>query len=103
MYAVIKTGGKQYKVAEGEVILVEKLLGEAGEEITLDQVLLVKNGEETQIGRPLVENATVKATIRNQVKGPKIIVLHKKRRKSFRKKTGHRQPYTELQITGIQA
>ncbi len=102
MYAVIKTGGKQYKVTEGEVIRVEKLNGESGDEVIFDKVLMVSTGEEFNIGSPLVESVTVKAEIVEQTKGPKIIIMHKKRRKSHRVKTGHRQPYTDLRITGIE-
>lgn len=103
MYAVIKTGGKQYKVIEGEVIRVEKLAGDSGEEIVLDRVLMVNTGDDIKIGTPMLDNAKVKAQILDQGKDRKIIVLHKKRRKGYRKKTGHRQPYTELKITGIEA
>jgi len=102
MYAIVKTGGKQYKVAEGEVIQVEKLIGESGDEIVLDQVMMVTSGEDFKVGCPLVENAKVTAKIVDQTLGKKIIVLHKRRRKSSRKKTGHRQPYTMLEITGIE-
>lgn len=102
MYAIVKTGGKQYKVAEGEVLEVEKLNGESGDEVIFDQVLMVKNDDDVKIGRPLVENAKVTAKIVAQTKGKKIIVLHKRRRKSSSKKTGHRQPYTKLEITGIE-
>ena len=102
MYAVIKTGGKQYKVAEGEVVRVEKLDGDAGEELTLSDVLMVKNGDAYEIGRPLLENAKVKAEIVCQGRGKKITILHKRRRKNSRTKIGHRQPHTELKITGIE-
>jgi large subunit ribosomal protein L21 len=101
MYAVIKTGGKQYKVAEGDLVRVEKLSGEKGDEITLDQVLLVAKDDDVTIGRPVLENATVKATIANQARYRKVLVFHKKRRQGYSKKYGHRQPYTELKITGI--
>lgn len=101
MYAVVKTGGKQYKVAEGDLLRVEKLEGEKGAEITLDQVLMIARDGDVTIGRPILENATVKATITNQALARKILVFHKKRRKGYAKKYGHRQPYTELKITGI--
>ena len=103
MYAIVKTGGKQYKVTEGEIIQVEKLAVESGEEVVLDQVLMVKNGDEVKIGKPLVDNAKVKAKVVEQTLGKKIIILHKRRRKSSRTKAGHRQPYTKLEITGIEA
>ncbi len=103
MYAVIKTGGKQYKVSPGDVIRVEKLPGEPGEEIELNEVLLVSEGENLKIGQPLVEGAKVIATILDQGRSKKIIVFKKKRRKNYKKKRGHRQYYTELQIKEIQA
>ncbi len=103
MYAVIKTGGKQYKVASGDKLKIEKLSGEAGDEVTFDEVLMVKNEDSVSVGRPLVENASVSAKILRQDKHSKIIVFHKKRRKTFSKKTGHRQPFTEIEITGINA
>ena len=103
MYAVIKTGGKQYKVSPGDVIRVEKLPGEPGKEIELNEVLLVGEGENLKIGQPLVEGAKVIATILDQGRSKKIIVFKKKRRKNYKKKRGHRQYYTELQIKEIQA
>ncbi len=103
MYAVIKTGGKQYKVSPGDTIRVEKLPGEPGQEIELNEVLLVGDGEEVKIGQPLVEGAKVIATVLNQGRSRKIIVFKKKRRKNYKKKRGHRQFYTELQIKEIQA
>ena len=103
MYAVIKTGGKQYKVSPGDIIRVEKLPGEPGQEIELEEVLLVGKDQEIQIGQPLVEGAKVVATILNQGRSPKIIVFKKKRRKNYKRKRGHRQYYTELQIKEIKA
>lgn len=103
MYAVIKTGGKQYKVSPGDTIRVEKLPGEPGQEIELNEVLLVGDGAEVKIGQPLVEGAKVIATVLNQGRSRKIIVFKKKRRKNYKKKRGHRQFYTELQIKEIQA
>ncbi len=103
MYAVVKTGGKQYRVAEGEVLRVEKLAGESGEEITLDRVLLVKNDAGVTVGRPFLDGASVKAQILRQDRARKIVVFHKKRRQGYKKKVGHRQPFTELKITAIQA
>lgn len=103
MYAVIKTGGKQYKVSPGDVIRVEKIDGEPGQEIELNDVLLVGDGSELKIGQPLVEGAKVLAVIKEQGRSRKIIVFKKKRRKNYRRKRGHRQYYTELEIKEIQA
>ena len=103
MFAVIETGGKQYKVREGDTIRVEKLDAEPGSDITIDRVLMVGDGESVKIGRPTVEGGSVKATIQDQAKGPKIRIFKKKRRKGYSKRQGHRQPFTELRITGISA
>lgn len=103
MYAVIKTGGKQYRVAEGDTLQVEKLQGEPGDEISFDQVLLVGGGDSTKVGAPIVKGATVKAEITAQNRGKKIVVFKMKRRKNYRRKNGHRQPYTQIKITGIKA
>lgn len=102
MYAVIRTGGKQYRVSEGQTLRVEKLPGGAGDKITFGEVLLV-GGESLKIGQPLVAGASVSAEIKVQDKGPKIVIFKFRRRKNYRRKTGHRQPYTELKITGISA
>ncbi|MDG5469713.1 MAG: 50S ribosomal protein L21 [Deltaproteobacteria bacterium] len=102
MYAVIKTGGKQYKVSAGDLLKVEKLAGAVGETIELDEVLMV-GGEEVKIGTPLLPNAKVTATIVEQGKDKKILVFKSKRRKNYRKKYGHRQPLTRLKITNIEA
>lgn len=102
MYAVIKTGGKQYRVAEGQKLRVEKLAGNAGDKVTFSEVLLV-GGDAPKIGRPLVSGASVAAEITAQDRGKKIVVFKFKRRKNYRRKNGHRQPYTELKITGITA
>ncbi|HEY0836699.1 MAG TPA: 50S ribosomal protein L21 [Azospirillum sp.] len=101
MFAVIRTGGKQYKVANGDVIKVEKLEGEAGASITLQDVLMVSDGGSTTIGTPTVAGATVVADVVAQDRGPKIIVFKKKRRQNYRRKNGHRQDLTVLRITGI--
>ncbi len=103
MFAVIRTGGKQYKVANGDVIKVEKLAGEAGATITLDEVLMVSDGGKSTIGTPVVAGATVSAEVIAQDRGPKIIVFKKKRRQNYRRKNGHRQDLTVLKITGITA
>ncbi|MEZ5824059.1 MAG: 50S ribosomal protein L21 [Geminicoccaceae bacterium] len=103
MYAVIKTGGKQYRVAKNDVIKVEKLEAEAGSTIDLDEVLLVGGDGEAVVGSPRVEGASVKAEVLEQIKGDKIVVFKKKRRKNHRRKRGHRQLLTVLRITDIAA
>jgi large subunit ribosomal protein L21 len=102
MYAVIKTGGKQYRVTEGQKLRVERLPGNPGEAIKFQEVLLV-GGDSLKIGQPIVVGASVSAEIVDHARGPKIIVFKFRRRKNYRRKNGHRQPYTELKITGIQA
>lgn len=103
MYAIIKTGGKQYRVAEGETLRVEKLNAEGDSNtVKFDQVLLV-GGDEVKIGTPMVEGASVDAEILRQGRAKKIIVFKKKRRKGYHKKQGHRQAFTEVRITGINA
>ena len=101
MFAVIKTGGKQYKVAPGDTLFVEKLPGEAGEIVALDQVLMLGDDKGTTVGTPLVEGATVAAEVLRQDRHPKIIVFKKKRRKNYRRTRGHRQETTVLQVTEI--
>src|SRR5262245_49175374 len=103
MYAVIKTGGKQYRVAEGETVRVEKLAGEPGATVTFEDVLLVAGGAEVKVGRPHVEGAKVTAEILEQDLERKVIVFKYKRRKNYRKRRGHRQPYTAVKITSITA
>lgn len=103
MYAVVKTGGKQYKVQEGDTIRVEKLDGKEGDEIKLDTVLMVTDGDKVTVGTPLIEGATVSAMVKAQGRGPKIKIIKFRRRKHHRKQMGHRQAYTELAITGIKA
>ena len=102
MYAIVKTGGKQYRVAEGDVIKVEKLEGELGAALELDEVLLLADGAEIQVGRPTIEGARVFAEIAEQDRHAKILVFKYRRRKRYRRKNGHRQPFTALKITGIQ-
>ena len=102
MYAVIQTGGKQYKVKPGEELRVEKLDGKVGDEVYFDKVLLVSKGDEVTVGRPILENAKVVARITRQARGPKIVVFKYKRRKRYRKKQGHRQDFTGLKIIGIE-
>ena len=100
MSAVIQTGGKQYKVAKGDRLRVEKLLGNVGDVITFDKVLLL-GGEAMKLGQPLVAGAQVEAKITAQDRDKKIIVFKFKRRKNYRRKNGHRQPFTALEVTGI--
>lgn len=101
MYAVIKTGGKQYKVAAGETIKVELLDAEVGAEVTIDQVLAVGTGAELKIGAPLVAGATVKATVVSHGKHDKVRIFKLRRRKHYKKSQGHRQNYTELEISAV--
>ena len=101
MYAVIKTGGKQYRVAQGDKLRVEKLAGNVGDTITLGEVLLVGEGDGVKVGAPTVSGAKVQAKIVAQDRGPKIIIFKFRRRKNYRRKTGHRQPFTALEITSI--
>lgn len=102
MYAVIRTGGKQYRVTEGDRLRVEKLPGEVGLDITLDEVLML-GGDKVAIGKPLVAGAKVMARIVAQDRDKKVIVFKFRRRKNYRRKRGHRQPFTELKITGVSA
>ncbi len=102
MYAVIKTGGKQYRVSEGDTLRVEKLTGAVGSTIELTDVLMI-GGDKVSVGKPTVKGAKVVGEIVAQDRAKKIIVFKMKRRKNYRRKAGHRQPYTELKITGIQA
>lgn len=103
MYAVLTTGGKQYRVQEGDVIFVEKLNVEVDSTIELTEVLAVSTGEELKVGKPLVEGAKVVAKVAAQGKAKKVIVFKYKRKKDYRKKNGHRQPYTKLVIEKIEA
>jgi len=101
-YAVIRTGGKQYRVSEGEVVKIEKLPGEVGEKVTLSEVLFVGGNDEVKIGAPMVANATVTGEIIGQIRAKKIIVFKKKRRKSYSRQKGHRQYQTALKIMAIE-
>ncbi|MEL7128669.1 MAG: 50S ribosomal protein L21 [Pseudomonadota bacterium] len=103
MFAVIKTGGKQYKVAEDDEIIVEKLEGELGAEVTFDEVLLLGNGADTTVGAPLVSGARVVGEVSEQRKGDKIIIMKKRQRSTYRRKKGHRQLETVVKITSILA
>jgi large subunit ribosomal protein L21 len=102
MYAVVNTGGKQYKVQKGETLRIEKIPGEVGTRVTFDRVLMVADGEDVRVGQPLVEKAAVLASIVEQDKAKKLIVFKYKRRKRYRRKQGHRQPYTAIRIDGIE-
>jgi large subunit ribosomal protein L21 len=100
-YAIVEDGGKQYKAIEGSTIEVDHFASEEGEQVDLERVLMLVDGENVDIGTPLVEGAVVKATVVSQVKGPKVIVFKYKPKKRYRVKTGHRQKYTRLQIDSI--
>ena len=102
MYAVIRTGGKQYRVSEGQLLRVEKLPGGAGDKITFGEVLLV-GGDAPKVGQPLVKGASVAAEITAQDRGKKLVVFKFRRRKNYRRKNGHRQPFTALEIVNIVA
>lgn len=102
MYAIVECGGKQYKAEPGALLKVEKLPGKAGDEILLDRVLFVADGDQIHVGRPLVEAKVVRARIVEQGRGGKIIIFKYKRRKDSRKKQGHRQAYTAVKIEGIE-
>ena len=101
MYAVIKTGGKQYRVAEGQTLKVEKLEIEEGASVEFDTVLMIADGDRIEIGAPYIDGGRVTATVKSQGRGPKIRIIKFRRRKHYFKTQGHRQSYTELQINGI--
>ena len=101
MYAVIKTGGKQYKVAPGEKLKVETIPADVGAQVVLDQVLMVGDGESVRLGRPVVSGATVNATVVAHGRGEKVRIFKMRRRKHYQKHQGHRQNYTELKIESI--
>ena len=103
MYAVIKTGGKQYKVSEGETLKIEKLEVEPGKKVTFNEVLMIADGENVQVGSPLVDKASVEAKVISQGKSKKVNILKFKRRKNSMKRQGHRQLFTEIQIGKIKA
>ena len=103
MYAVIKTGGKQYRVAPGEKLKVEKLAGDVGSNVVIDQVLMVADGDKVTVGAPVVKGASVKATVVSQGRHDKVMIFKMRRRKHYRKTQGHRQDYTEIQIENIAA
>lgn len=101
MFAIIETGGKQYKVAEGDIIRVELLEAEPESTLTIDKVLAVFDGEKLDAGKPYLENATVNCKVLEHGKAKKVVVFHYKPKKNVRKKNGHRQPFTKLQIESI--
>ncbi len=103
MFAVIKTGGKQYRVAKDDVIVIEKLEGQPGDTISFKDVLLVSDGASVQIGAPVVAGASVTGTLIETAKGEKVTVFKKRRRNTYRRKRGHRQFETKVQITGVSA
>lgn len=103
MYAVIKTGGKQYRVEAGGKIRIEQILADIGSELVIDQVLMVVDGNNVSVGKPLVNGATVKATVLVQGRHDKVRIFKMRRRKHYQRHQGHRQNYTEIQITGISA
>ena len=103
MYAVFKTGGKQYRASTGDVLKVEKIEAEKGATLELDQVLMVGEGEDVKIGTPYLEGGKVTATVIDQGRGKKIKIIKFKRRKNYRRQMGHRQYFTQIEITGIDA
>jgi large subunit ribosomal protein L21 len=103
MYAVVKTGGKQYKVAAGEKLRIEQIAGDVGSEVVLDQVLMLADGEAVTLGTPLVSGASVKATVLAHGRADKVRIFKLRRRKHYQKRQGHRQNYTEIKIEAISA
>lgn len=103
MYAVIQTGGKQYRVAQGDTLRVEKLAAEEGATVELDKVLMIAEGEDFKVGKPFIDGGTVTATVKAHGRGKKVKIIKFRRRKHHLKRQGHRQSYTELEVTGISA
>jgi len=103
MYAVIRTGGKQYRVAEGDTLKVEKIVAETGASLELDQVFMVADGEDIKVGKPYLNGGKVTATVKSHGRGKKVKIIKFRRRKHHLKRQGHRQWFTELEITGINA
>jgi large subunit ribosomal protein L21 len=103
MYAVIQTGGKQYRVAEGDTLKVEKLSADAGASVEIDKVLMVADGEDVKVGKPYLDGGKVTATVKAHGRGKKVKIIKFRRRKQHMKRQGHRQWFTELEITGINA
>ena len=102
MYAIMNTGGKQYRIQEGQILRIEKIAGDVGAEVAFDKVLMVSDGENVTIGRPTLENVLVKAQIVEQDKSKKILVFKYKKRKRYRRKQGHKQPFTAVKIGKIE-
>jgi large subunit ribosomal protein L21 len=103
MYAVIQTGGKQYRVAQGDILKVEKIAAEAGASVELDKVLMIADGDDVKVGKPYLDGGVVKATVKAQGRGKKVKIIKFRRRKHHLKRQGHRQWFTEIEITGINA
>ena len=103
MHAIIETGGKQYKVTEGDTLFIEKLEAEAGQAITFDKVLAILDGDKATFGAPVVEGASVAATVVKNGKGKKVRIFKYNPKKGYRKRQGHRQPYTKVEITAVNA
>ena len=103
MHAIIETGGKQYKVAEGDTLFIEKLNAEAGEAVTFDKVLAVVDGDKATFGTPVVEGAKVEANVVKNGKGKKVMIFKYNPKKGYRRRQGHRQPYTKVEITAVNA
>lgn len=103
MYAIIKTGGKQYRVEAGLKLKIEQIPADIGTELSIDQVLMISDGDNVSMGKPLLSGASVKATVLNQGRHDKVRIFKMRRRKHYQKHQGHRQNYTEIQITGISA
>lgn len=103
MYAVVKTGGKQYRVSKGDRVRIEKIPGEVGAEVSFDQVLMIGGTDDVKVGTPVVSGATVSARIIKQDRSKKVTVFKFKRRQGYKKKQGHRQAYTQVEITGIES
>lgn len=101
MYAVVATGGKQYKVSEGDILRIEKIAGDVGQTVTFDRVLMFSDGDSVSFGEPVLENTAVNAKIVEQARSKKVLVFKYKRRKRYRRKKGHRQSYTAVQIDSI--
>ena len=101
MYAVIKTGGKQYRVTEGQTLKVEKIQAEEGASVEFNEVMMIVDGENVKVGAPYVDGGKVTARVKTQGRGPKIEIVKFKRRKHYRRRNGHRQSFTEIRITGI--
>ncbi len=101
MYAIFRSGGRQYEARPGQVVKVEKISGQVGENVTIDEVLLFSDGDQLRVGQPLVEGVRVQATIIGQGRLPKIVIFKHKRRKDYRKRQGHRQAYTAMRVENI--